>query len=148
LCSIETRVPHRERQDKVVGANRAILDAVDKRCSPWMVERRVRESKAELPTPPRACRRRNNQAVRVGHKGELGVVKAGALANLLLVDGNPLADTSILVGPDRFAMIMKDGKMHRDPRARVLSPHVRRQNSVPAATGDFEWSARRSPSRC
>jgi imidazolonepropionase-like amidohydrolase len=57
----------------------------------------------------------------MGHKGELGVVKAGALADLLLVDGNPLADTSILVGPDRFAMIMKDGKMHRDPRARKLA---------------------------
>jgi imidazolonepropionase-like amidohydrolase len=47
-------------------------------------------------------------------------VKAGALADLLLVDGNPLADPSILVGPGRFAMIMKDGKMHRDPRARAL----------------------------
>lgn len=57
----------------------------------------------------------------MGHKGELGVVKAGALADLLLVDGNPLADTSILVGPDWFAMIMKDGKMHRDPRTRALA---------------------------
>ena len=56
----------------------------------------------------------------MGHKGELGVVKTGALADLLLVDGNPLADPSILVGPGRFAMIMKDGKMHRDPRARAL----------------------------
>jgi hypothetical protein len=27
-----------------------------------------------------------------------------------------LTDQSVLVGPDRFAMIMKDGKMHRDPR--------------------------------
>jgi imidazolonepropionase-like amidohydrolase len=57
----------------------------------------------------------------MGHKGELGVVKTGALADLLLVDGDPLADTSILVGPHRFAMIMKDGKMHRDPRTRALS---------------------------
>ena len=54
----------------------------------------------------------------MGHKGELGLVKQGALADLLLVEGNPLADQSILVGPDRFAMIMKDGKLHRDPRAR------------------------------
>ena len=53
----------------------------------------------------------------MGHKGELGVIKAGALADMLLVDGNPLVDQSVLVGPDRFAMIMKDGKMHRDPRA-------------------------------
>ena len=46
-------------------------------------------------------------------------MKPGALADLLLVDGNPLADPSVLVGPDRFAMIMKDGKMHRDPRDRL-----------------------------
>jgi hypothetical protein len=25
----------------------------------------------------------------------------------------------LLVGPDHFAMIMKDGRMHRDPRARA-----------------------------
>ena len=55
----------------------------------------------------------------MGHKGELGVVKEGALADLLLVDGNPLEDQSSLSGPDRFAMIMKDGTMHRDPRAQV-----------------------------
>jgi imidazolonepropionase-like amidohydrolase len=54
----------------------------------------------------------------MGHKGELGVITSGALADILLVDGNPLADQSILVGPKHFAMIMKDGKMHRDPRSR------------------------------
>lgn len=54
----------------------------------------------------------------MGLKGELGVIKPGALADLLLVEGNPLADPSIVVGPGRFAMIMKDGKLHRDPRAR------------------------------
>ena len=58
----------------------------------------------------------------MGHGGELGVIRAGALADLLLVDGNPLVDQSVLVGPDRFAMIMKDGQMHRDPRARLAMP--------------------------
>ncbi|SDR52919.1 Imidazolonepropionase [Rhizobiales bacterium GAS113] len=53
----------------------------------------------------------------MGHKGELGVVKEGALADLLLVRGDPLADLSLLVGPKHFAMIMKDGKLHRDPRS-------------------------------
>ena len=57
----------------------------------------------------------------MGHKGELGVVKEGALADLLLVDGNPLADLSILVGPSHFAMIMKDGRLHRDPRHTVVA---------------------------
>ncbi len=53
----------------------------------------------------------------MGLKDELGIVKAGALADLLLVDGNPLEDQSLLVGPAHFAMIMKDGAMFRDPRA-------------------------------
>ena len=44
------------------------------------------------------------------------MIKEGALADLLLVDGNPLQDQSVLVGPGRFAMIMKDGAMFRDPR--------------------------------
>ena len=52
----------------------------------------------------------------MGHKGELGVIKEGALADLLLVDGDPLMDQSVLVGPGHFSMIMKDGTMHRDPR--------------------------------
>jgi imidazolonepropionase-like amidohydrolase len=52
----------------------------------------------------------------MGHGGELGVIREGALADLLLVDGNPLVDQSVLVGPDRFRMIMKDGALYRDPR--------------------------------
>ena len=52
----------------------------------------------------------------MGHKGELGIIKERALADLLLVDADPLDDLSVLVGPDHFAMIMKDGAMHRDPR--------------------------------
>ena len=55
----------------------------------------------------------------MGHGGELGLIREGALADLLLVDGNPLKDQSVLVGPDRFLMIMKDGRMHRDPGSRL-----------------------------
>lgn len=52
----------------------------------------------------------------MGYPGELGVIGEGALADLLLVDANPLEDLSILVGPEHFTMIMKDGLLHRDPR--------------------------------
>jgi imidazolonepropionase-like amidohydrolase len=55
-------------------------------------------------------------AALMGHAGELGEIKEGALADLLLVNGNPLQDQSVLVGPSHLAMIMKDGQMHRDPR--------------------------------
>jgi hypothetical protein len=49
--------------------------------------------------------------------GELGQVREGYLADLLLVDGNPLADIAIMADRNRFAMIMKDGAIHKDPRA-------------------------------
>lgn len=52
----------------------------------------------------------------MGHKGELGIIRQGALADILLVDGNPLEDQSLLVGPDHFHLIMKDGWMHKDWR--------------------------------
>ncbi len=56
----------------------------------------------------------------MGHKGELGVIREGALADILLVDANPLRDLSVLVGPAHFSMIMKDGAMFRDPRGRKV----------------------------
>ena len=63
----------------------------------------------------------------MGHAGELGIIREGALADLLLVDGYPLADQSVLVGPGRFAMIMQDGTLYRDPRL-----HDRKQGQVAA----------------
>jgi imidazolonepropionase-like amidohydrolase len=38
------------------------------------------------------------------------------LADLLLVDGDPLADLSILLNPDRLAVIMKDGQIYKNTR--------------------------------
>ena len=47
--------------------------------------------------------------------GELGQVKAGYLADLLLVDGDPLADIGILQHAERLVAIMKDGVFHKPP---------------------------------
>ena len=55
---------------------------------------------------------------------ELGLVKEGYLADLVLVDGDPLKDQSVLVGPSRLTMIMKDGKLHKDPRP-ALAKRIR-----------------------
>jgi imidazolonepropionase-like amidohydrolase len=44
---------------------------------------------------------------------KLGEVREGYLADLLLVDGDPLADVSILTNADRLALIMKDGQIHK-----------------------------------
>jgi imidazolonepropionase-like amidohydrolase len=51
----------------------------------------------------------------MGKPGEVGVIKPGALADLLLVDGDPLADISILQDRSALRMIMKDGAMHKAP---------------------------------
>jgi imidazolonepropionase-like amidohydrolase len=46
---------------------------------------------------------------------ELGVVKEGFLADLLLVDGDPLANLSILRDPKRILAVMKDGEFAKSP---------------------------------
>jgi len=49
----------------------------------------------------------------MGRPGELGVVMPGALADLLLVDGDPLADIALLQDGAALRMIMKDGVLHK-----------------------------------
>lgn len=46
----------------------------------------------------------------------LGVIAKGAYADMLLVDGNPLEDISLIADPARFVVIMKNGKIHKDTR--------------------------------
>ncbi len=54
----------------------------------------------------------------MGMADELGLIKPGYLADLLLVDGNPLRDIALLQDPNRLLMIMKDGKYHKPPQPR------------------------------
>jgi imidazolonepropionase-like amidohydrolase len=51
----------------------------------------------------------------MGRPDELGVVTPGALADLLLVDGDPLADIAILQDRAALRLIMKDGALHKTP---------------------------------
>ena len=46
---------------------------------------------------------------------EVGQVREGWLADLLLVDGDPIADVAILQDKDRLVMIMQDGALHKAP---------------------------------
>lgn len=49
------------------------------------------------------------------YPGKLGVIEEGAYADLLLINGNPLEDISILTKPDEnLALIMKDGKTYKN----------------------------------
>ncbi len=55
--------------------------------------------------------------LRSPYQGRLGVVAVGALADLLLVNGDPLADIDLLAQPETsFAVIMKDGVVHKNTR--------------------------------
>jgi imidazolonepropionase-like amidohydrolase len=52
---------------------------------------------------------------RAPYPGKLGVVAEGALADLLLVDGDPLADLSLVADPGKnFRVIMKDGTVYKN----------------------------------
>jgi imidazolonepropionase-like amidohydrolase len=46
--------------------------------------------------------------------GDLGVVKEGAYADLLLVDGNPLEDLTAVTDNSNLRIIMKDGKIYKN----------------------------------
>jgi imidazolonepropionase-like amidohydrolase len=49
------------------------------------------------------------------YPGKLGVVEVGALADLLLVDGDPIADIKLIEDPAKnFLVIMKDGKIFKN----------------------------------
>jgi len=48
-------------------------------------------------------------------QGALGLVKEGAYADLILVDGNPLESLDLVADPDKnFVVIMKDGKIYKN----------------------------------
>jgi imidazolonepropionase-like amidohydrolase len=49
------------------------------------------------------------------YPGKLGVVEQGALADLILVDGNPLENINLVADPDQsFLVIMKDGRAYKN----------------------------------
>ena len=53
--------------------------------------------------------------LRSPYKGKLGVIEEGALADLLLINGNPLEDISILTNhEENIALIMKDGVIYKN----------------------------------
>ena len=49
------------------------------------------------------------------YPGRLGVLEEGALADLILVDGNPLEKLQLVEDPsENFLIIMKDGKVYKN----------------------------------
>ena len=59
------------------------------------------------------------------HASDLGQIGEGFLADLLLVDGDPLSNIAVLQQRERILAVMKDGVFHREPEA---MPGQRRWN--------------------
>jgi len=56
--------------------------------------------------------------LRAPYRGRLGVVEEGALADLLLVDGDPLTNIKLIADPERnFVVIMKNGEIYKNKLA-------------------------------
>jgi imidazolonepropionase-like amidohydrolase len=50
----------------------------------------------------------------VQRSGDLGVIAPGAIADILVVDGKPLKDISVLTEPEKnLRLIMKDGEIYK-----------------------------------
>jgi imidazolonepropionase-like amidohydrolase len=52
----------------------------------------------------------------MGMGDELGQIKQGYLADMLLVDGDPISNVRVLQDKSRILAIMKDGQFHRAPK--------------------------------
>lgn len=59
------------------------------------------------------CATRNG-GLAMRNENDLGTITDGALADLLLVAGNPLEDVSIMTDASRLALIMKDGEVYKN----------------------------------
>ena len=55
----------------------------------------------------------------MGMGDELGRVKEGFIADLLLVKGNPLKDVALVQHRENIAMIMQAGRLYKDPRGQA-----------------------------
>lgn len=64
------------------------------------------------PAEALVCATRNG-GLAMGYGGELGTLEAGKLADLILVAGDPLADISVLSGPENVAFVMRGGEVQK-----------------------------------
>ena len=72
--------------------------------------------RSEVQPPADLIRSATTTAARLlRREGELGVIAPGALADLLVIDGNPLDDIKVLTTPERtLKLIMKGGQIFKN----------------------------------
>ena len=74
-------------------------------------------------TPMQAVVASTKSAAELLGKGDsLGTIEPGKLADLLLVDGDPIADISVVADPARVKLVMKDGVVYKSPRGASSRP--------------------------
>jgi imidazolonepropionase-like amidohydrolase len=83
----------------------------------------------------------------MGRPRELGRLAKGYLADLLLVDGDPLADVRILQDATRLVAIMKDGNFHKAPTAWISASRAEKRSSAHPARGSARVAPLRSPTK-
>jgi imidazolonepropionase-like amidohydrolase len=67
---------------------------------------------------------------------ELGTIKEGAYADLLLWDGNPLENIELILNEEKLVFIMKDGLTYKNTMVGVDSP-IYRPVKTPLTRGQF-----------
>lgn len=65
----------------------------------------------------------------------IGSLEPGKYADLIVVDGNPLDDITILESRDNITHVMKGGEFFRKPSAEDVRPMQRNGNGAPARSG-------------
>ncbi len=69
------------------------------------------------------CAATAGSATALGLSASVGTVTPGAVADLLVIDGDPLADVRVLRDPERIAMVVQGGKVVAGaPGASTLAP--------------------------
>jgi imidazolonepropionase-like amidohydrolase len=76
------------------------------------------------PTEALICATRSGAQL-MGLGNEAGQVREGFLADLLLVDGDPVADVNILRSKDRLVAILKGGDPYKLDRSALQHPQMR-----------------------
>jgi hypothetical protein len=70
----------------------------------------------------------------MGLGNELGQVKEGYIADLLLVDGDPLKDLDLVVHEKNLHVIMKEGSLYKDCSATSPLEHTVGSDTRSSAT--------------
>lgn len=69
----------------------------------------------------------------MGLGDELGQIKEGYIADLLLVDGDPLEDLDLVVHEKNLHVIMKEGSLYKDCSATAVLEHTRASDQAKVA---------------